>query len=136
MNLLLFFDKTVLMKRILRCKDAKTQRRKALKKLCLYASMPLCIFFLFTLYSLLFTQSVSAEENWGVLPQSSVKQGAGEASQKVWDNEENEKIDEYYGSEESPDFLNREGIDPATSEYDAQYDYEDDEPYNYEAGGS
>ena len=43
------------MRRFFRCKDAKTQRRKAIKKLCISASLNLCIFF--TLYSLLFTSA-------------------------------------------------------------------------------
>lgn len=96
-----------------------------------------CILSLFAFCILHFAvSSVSAEENWGVQSTSSpVKQGAEEASQKVWDKEENEKIHENYGSEESPGFLNREDIDPATSDFEEKYDYEDDEPYNYEAGG-
>lgn len=114
MNFLLFSDKNILMKRIYGC------------ILSLFA---FCILHFVAL-------PVSAEENWGVQPQSSIKQDAGETSQKVWNKEESQKIDEYYGSEESPDFLNRGDIDPATSEYNEQYDYEDDEPYNYEAGGT
>lgn len=130
----MFFDKTILMKRnFYRCEDAKTRACVAI------FSTPLSILsscLLFTFCFLLFISSALADENWGVQPPSLVKQSAGEASQKVWDREESEKIDEYYGSEESPDFLNREGIDPSTSEYDEKYDYEDDAPYNYEAGGS
>lgn len=117
------------MKRIIRClignRKQATGNRKRLS------------LFLFTLYSLLFTSSVFADDsNWGIQPPSSLNRGKEEASQKVWDWEKGEKIDEYYGSEESPDFLNRENIDPATSEYNEQYDYEDDVPYNYEAGGN
>lgn len=41
------------MRRFFRCKDAKRQRGKAIKKLCISASLHLCIFF--TIYSLLFT---------------------------------------------------------------------------------
>lgn len=93
-----------------------------------------CILLLFALCPLHFASF--AEENWGVQPSTSVKQDAGETSQKIWDKEENEKIHEYYGSEESPGFLNRGDIDPSTSDYDERYDYEDDAPYNYEAGGS
>ncbi len=96
-----------------------------------------CILILFAFCTLHFAAvSASADDNWGVQPPSSVKQGGEEASQQVWNREESEKIDEYYGSEESPEFLNRQGIDPATSEYNEQYDYEDDAPYNYEAGGN
>lgn len=103
----MFFDKTILMKK-----------------------------FLSFLALVSFISPVFAEENWGVQSPPSVKQGAEEASQKVWDREESEKIHEYYGSEESPGFLNREDIDPSTSEFEEKYDYEDDAPYNYEAGGS
>lgn len=96
-----------------------------------------CILLLFALCPLHFAvSSVSAEENWGVQPPSSVNKGKEEASQKVWDREETEKIEKYYGSEESPDFLNRGDIDPSTSDYDERYDYEDDAPYDYGAGGS
>lgn len=95
-----------------------------------------CVLLLFAFCPLHFAAlSVLAEENWGIQPPSSVKQGAGETAQKVWDKEESQKIDEYYGSEESPDFLNRGDIDPSTSDYDERYDDEDDAPYNYEAGG-
>lgn len=130
----LFSDTSILMKKIFyRCEDAKMRGCVAI------FSTPLRILsscLLFTFYFLLFTSSALADDsNWGIQPPST-KQVPSQASQKVWENEQSEKLYENYGSQDSPAFLNRENIDPATSEYEEKYDYEDDEPYNYDAGGN
>lgn len=95
------------------------------------------IFLLFAFCILPFATlpALADNSNWGVQSPSSVKHSSEEASQKVWEKEQNENLYENYGSQDSPSFLNREGVDPATSEYNEQYDYEDDAPYDYEAGG-
>lgn len=76
------------------------------------------------------------DSNWGIQPSSQVKQPSSQAAEKTWEKEQNEKLYENYGSQDSPAFLNRENVDPATSEFEEKYDGEDDEPYNYEAGGN
>ena len=87
---------------------------------------------LFTLYSLLFTPLAFADDssNWGVGQPSVTKPISGETSEKVWDKENNEKVYEDYGSRDSPGFLNREDVDPATTDFEEKYDYEDDVPYD------
>jgi hypothetical protein len=89
---------------------------------------------LFTLYSLLFTSLAFAGDssNWGVQQPSVTKPTPSEISEKVWDKENNEKVYEDYGSKDSPGFLNREDVDPATTDFEEKYDYEDDEPYTGE----
>lgn len=109
-----------------------------MKKLCIYASMHLCILLLFAFCLLRFTPLVFADEasNWGVQQPPAEKTKPSETSEKVWEHEQSDKLYENYGSPDSPGFLNREGIDPATLETEDKYDYEDDEPYNYDAGGN
>lgn len=123
------FVKNVLMKKVFRYKDMK------MLECVVNFSTPLSILsscLLFTLSCLLFTPFAFANDsNWGVQPLNKTQQNAGEASEKVWNRENNENIYENYGSEESPAFLNRENVDPATSNFNENYDYDyDDEPYN------
>lgn len=107
----LFSDKTILMKK-------NTKR----------------ILILFAFCTLHFTSLAFADDNssnWGIQPLNKSQQNGSEAAEKVWNRENNETIDENYGSEESPAFLNREDVDPATSDFNESYDYDyDDEPYN------
>lgn len=100
--------------------------------------LPYFLFVLFTLYSLLFTPLAFANEqqNWGVQPPPEEKIKQNETSEKVFEHEQSDKLYENYGSSDSPGYLNREGIDPSTLETEDKYDYEDDAPYNYDAGGS
>ena len=74
--------------------------------------------------------------NWGIQQPQTEKAKQSETSEKVWEHEQSDNIYENYGSEDSPGFLNREGVDPATSDFEEKYDYEDDAPYNYDAGGN
>lgn len=112
------------------------QRCKVFVLLCVFASLYLCI--LFTLYSLLFIPFALADDssNWGIQQPQVEKTKQGETSEKVWEKEQSEKLYQDYGSTDSPGFLNREDVDPATSDFEEKYDYEDDAPYNYDAGGN
>jgi hypothetical protein len=74
----------------------------------------------------------SSIPNWGIRLSPQAKPTSKEDSEKVWDKEQYEKLHENYGSPDSPGFLNREGIDPATSDLEDKYDYEDDAPYSNE----
>lgn len=97
------------------------------------------IFFAFCHFPLLHFASLAfADEssNWGVQQPSVEKTKQGETSEKIWDNEQAERLYDDYGSPDSPGFLNREGIDPRDSTSEDDYDYEDDAPYNYDAGGN
>lgn len=93
------------------------------------------ILILFALCTLHFASFAEDASNWGI-QQPEVKQIPNEASEKTWEKEQNEKLYENYGSQDSPGFLNREDIDPATSDFEEKYDYQDDAPYNYDAGGN
>lgn len=100
-----------------------------------------CFLLLFAMCHLPFLHFASfafADEssNWGVKQPSVEKTKPSETSEKIWDNEQAEKLYDDYGSPDSPGFLNREGIDPSTSDFEEKYDYEDDAPYNYDAGGN
>lgn len=93
-----------------------------------------CILLLFAFCTLHFA-SFADDSNWGIQPPPA-NSAPSQTSEKIWEREQAEKLNENYGSDQSPAFLNRENIDPATSEFEEKYDYEDDEPYNYEAGGN
>lgn len=94
------------------------------------------LFALCTLHFAFVPVCADDEQNWGVQPPSASVLSLRENSEKVWDREEDEFLYENYGSPDSPGFLNRENVDPATSEFEEKYDYEDDAPYNYDAGGN
>ncbi|MDD3436170.1 MAG: hypothetical protein PHC64_03350 [Candidatus Gastranaerophilales bacterium] len=49
--------------------------------------------------------------NWGITPSLQGQESSQEPSEQTWENMRNETIDENYGSEYSPSFLNRENID-------------------------
>lgn len=72
--------------------------------------------------------------NWGI--QTNQHYSKTSPSQKVWDTQRDQIIDEKFGSDTSPAFLNRENIDPRDSDFEDNYDYEDDGTYDYDAGGS
>lgn len=133
----MLFDKTIFMNRIFRCKRRVNRKQETGNRIKFFFFPSFLLSFFFTLYSLLFTQSAFADDsNWGIQQQPNVNPAPSQNSQKVWEKEQNEKLYENYGSQDSPAFLNRENIDPATSEYEEKYDYEDDAPYNYDAGGN
>lgn len=56
--------------------------------------------------------------NWGIQtqPQKNIK--SGETSETTWNREQQDDIEENYGSIYSPAFLNRENINPDEAEYD------------------
>lgn len=91
----------------------------------------LCFLVLFLLSLPVFADESS---NWGVQPPPATVQNTKENSEKVWDREENQNIYENYGSGDSPEFLNRGGIDPRDSMMEDTYDYEDDTPYDSNPG--
>lgn len=78
--------------------------------------------------------SPASASNWGI--QTNPNYTKISPAQKVWDAQRDEIIDERYGSDESPAFLNRENIDPVDSDLEDEYDYKDNYTYDYDAGGS
>lgn len=89
------------------------------------------VFFIFLFISPVIADNNSS--NWGVQPLNVNPQNGSEASERVWNRENNENVYENYGSEESPAFLNRDDVDPATSEFNENYNYNyDDDPYEFD----
>jgi uncharacterized protein YxeA len=76
------------------------------------------------------------DSNWGIQSPIEKQQKEAETSEKIWDKEQNQKLYENYGSQDSPAFLNRENIDPSNSEFEDKYDETDDAPYDCDAGGN
>lgn len=88
-------------------------------------------------FLLLFVLPVLADDsNWGISSYPQVKPSQQEQSEKVWNNENDELMYDNYGSANSPGFLNRGNVDPRGSISEDNYDYEDDDIYNYDAGGN
>lgn len=78
--------------------------------------------------------SPADSSNWGI--QANQHYSKPSPSQKVWDAQRDQIIDEKFGSDESPAFLNRENMNNRDSYSEDDYDYEDDGTYDYDAGGS
>lgn len=68
---------------------------------------------------LAFADSSSVDDtNWGVQPTLRPAQAiTPEASEDVWNQQRNNIIDEKYGCDTSPGFLNRDNINPNESDY-------------------
>ena len=92
---------------------------------------------LFLIISPALANDISANDsNWGIQSPIEKQQKEAETSEKVWEKEQSGKLYENYGSQDSPAFLNRENIDPSTSDFEDKYDEADDAPYDYDAGGN
>ena len=92
----------------------------------------LSIIFLFTGAALASDTAVD-HSNWGVPDEGPpFEQQAGEPAEQVWDEERDSFIENNYGSENSPAFLNTQEVPENEYEYDSDAGTEDENNFENE----